>query len=298
MRPWRAVLPALFALLPVACVHGRDGPAAARGDLLHLFRPGEAGDVVQLDVALLERPAGDAYINGGLWTFTDGQVVDLEHRAALEQNGFRVAQVVGLPPTELHDLLLSPRSCLNPRRRFLAAGCPAPLLLGPAQPECRFRLRGAAGGGEVVLQQAQCSLEVVPALTDDGKIRLHFTPKVEHGELLPQYSPVPDEADWVMEIRRQSVSYPELAWDVTVAANDYLVIGAWFDQPGTLGHRCFVGDSEAAPVQRLLVLRPFRSGGGVDAEIADLPPADPARRDRPPVLALQAALSAVRASGP
>jgi hypothetical protein len=298
MRHWRALLPGLLALLPAGCLPVRDGPVRTAADLLRAFRPpAPAADVVQIDVALLERPVGDAYVNKGLWAFADEQVVDLERRAVLEENGFRVGQVIGQPPTELRELLRSERSCVNPRRRLIAAGTPAALLLGPLQPECRFRLRREGGPAEVVLQQAQCSLVVVPTLTADGKTRLHFAPKVEHGEMLPRYAAAPDQSDWVMEIRRQSVSYPDLGWDVTVGGNEYLVIGAWPDQPGTLGHRSFIDGQGRSAVQRLLVLRTFRAGGGIDAEIADLPAADPARAGRPPALALQAAFSAVRASG-
>jgi hypothetical protein len=297
MRRGRALLPVLFAFMPLACVHGRDGPAAARRDFLHLFHPAEAADVVQIDVALLECPVGDARINEGLWPFTDEQIVDLERQADLEANGFRVGQVVGPPPTELRALLRSERSCVNPRRRLLAPGAAAPLLLGPTQRECRYRLCRDGGPEDVDLQQAQCSLVVVPTLTADGKTRLRFTPTVEHGELLPQYTAVPDQSDWVMEIRRQSVRYPDLAWDVTLAANEYLVIGTRPGRAGTLGQACFLDGGGPAPVQRVLVLRTCRSGGGIDAEIADPTSADPGQPTRPPALALQAAWSTVRASG-
>jgi hypothetical protein len=250
-----------------------------------------------MDVALIERPAGDAYLNRGLWSVTDEQVVPLEKRAALEENGFRVGQVIGLPPTELRALLKSERACVNPRRRFLAAGASASLLLGPIQSECRFQLYKDAGPAEVVLEQAQCALVVVPTPTPDGKTRLRFTPKVEHGDMVPHYSPAPDQAGWVMEIKRQSYSYSDLSWEVTVSANDYLVIGACIDQPGTLGHLSFVDPPGTAPVQRLMVLRTCRSGGGIDAEIAEPERTGLTDEGRSPPLALQAIWSAARAKG-
>jgi hypothetical protein len=298
MRHGRALLLALLALLPAACISGPDDAAGRRGNLLRIFHhPAPAPDVIQMDVALIECPlAGAGYLNNDLWITTDEQVVDAEQRFVLAENGFRVGQVVGPPPTELQALLRSKRSCVNPRRRFMAAGTSVALLLGPAQAECRFHICKGDEPAEVVLEQAQFSLMVVPTPAADGKTRLHFTPKVEHGEPTPQYAPVPDQADWVMEIRRPSVSYPELAWDVTLAPNEYLVLGGWPDQTGTLGHESFLDHPGPRAMQRLLVLRTTRSGGGIDDEIADPSENGTSKPGQPPALALQAAWSTVRAS--
>jgi hypothetical protein len=296
MRQWPALLSGLLAFVPVACASGQAVQTIARLDPLRAFRTAPAPDVVQLDVALIECPVGDSFINRELWSVTDEQVIGLEHRATLEENGFRVGEVIGQPPSELRALLRSERSCANPRRRLLATGASAPLQLGPAQAECRFHVRREDGPVEVVLQQAQCSLLVVPTATPDGRTRLHFTPKVEHGEMLPQFRASADRSGWAMEIQRQSQTYPEVGWDVVLAANEYLVIGAWLDEPGTLGHQSFVDTEGITPVQRLLVIRTGRSGTGIDAEIADLPAADAALAGRTPPLALQATWSA-RGSG-
>ena len=53
-------------------------------------------DVVQMDIALLERPVGDSYINRDLWTTADEQVIALERKAQLDDNGFRVGQTIDL----------------------------------------------------------------------------------------------------------------------------------------------------------------------------------------------------------
>jgi hypothetical protein len=292
MRHWRRLLPGLVAFLPLACAGGQAMQTIARMDPLRAFHSTPAPDTVQLDVALVECPVGDGFINRDLWLVTDEQVIGLEHRATLEENGFRVGEVIGLPPTELRTLLKSERSCVNPRRRLLAIGAAAPLQLGPVQAECRFQVHRSGGSVPVALQQAECSLMVVPTATPDGRIRLHFTPKVEHGELLPQFRAAPDRSGWEMKIQRQSETYTDLSWDVVLASNEFLVIGAWLDQPGTLGHQAFVDTEGIAPVQRLLVIRTGRSGAGIDAEIADLPPADPAVTAHSPPLALQATWSA------
>jgi hypothetical protein len=256
-----------------------------------------AAGQVQMDVTLLECPAGDPFINQQLWTFTDELAVELEHRAALEENGLRVGRVVGLPPTELRALLTSPRSCVNPRRRLLTAGHTAPLLLGPVAPEVRFQVCRQGVPAVALLQQAQCVLAVTPALTADGRTQLHFAPRVEYGEFLRELQVAADRSGYTLEVKRKVESYPELDWDVTLAANEYLVIGTYIERPETLGYQAFVETSGAAPLQRLLVIRTGRSGGGIDAEIADLPPADPSLSGGAPPLALQATWTTVRAKG-
>src|SRR5947209_2064071 len=74
---------------------------------------------VQMDVALLERPLGDRYLNETVWTYADETVVGLDARPHLDENGLRVGQIVGMPPGGLQTLLTSPRACLNPRRWIL-----------------------------------------------------------------------------------------------------------------------------------------------------------------------------------
>src|SRR5207247_4496708 len=76
--------------------------------------PAANSQVVQLDVAILERPLGDPFLDKELWQHTDEMIVDLDRKAAVEDNGYRVGQIIGMTPGKLQDLLKSPRSCINP----------------------------------------------------------------------------------------------------------------------------------------------------------------------------------------
>src|SRR5262245_20577897 len=96
-------------------------------------------DTVQMDVALLERPLGDAYVNNELWNSADEQVVALESKALVEDNGFRIGQIGGITPAGLQMLLTSEKSCAHPRRLRLHAGKATRLILGPDMPLCRFQ---------------------------------------------------------------------------------------------------------------------------------------------------------------
>jgi hypothetical protein len=171
------------------------------------------------------------------------------------------------------------------------------LKLSPLLSECCFTLLRPEGKEEVALEQAQCFLVVLPTLTADGRTCLRFTPTVEYGEPVRRPVPAPDRSDWTLEVGKQNQSYPDLGWEVTLAPNEYLVIGACFDRSESLGHRAFVDQQGEAPVQRLLVLRTSRSGAGVDAEIAEAVSrgADPGAAIP---LALQATLPSAHPGGP
>jgi hypothetical protein len=247
-------------------------------------------DVIQMEVALLERPPGDAFINQELWTLADEQTVPLDRKAALEDNGFRVGQIGGIPPARLQALLTSERSCANPRRIKLHAGCATTLVVGPLEDRCRFELQEEDQTQAVSLEQGECILSVVPTLTKDGRTRLQFTPKVRHGESTLTALPAPDRATWMLQEQRPVESYPTVAWEVALAPNEYLVVGGRADRPQTLGHHSFVRPESPAPVQRLLVIRtrPVAADNPVEPQAGSL--AEDSAFHKSPSLALQAAL--------
>lgn len=288
----RALVFGLLAALVMGCATGERARPVAWLDRLRPFQGPTGPDVVQLDVALLECPLGDAYINDELWATADEQVLSPGRRGPLEDNGFRIGQVAGITPGPLQTLLTSERSCANPRRIQMRAGNASTVVLGPIVPRCQFALVRDGERAEVVLDQAQCVLSVAPSLTRDGKTRLQFTPQVHHGDTALAIRPAAEQGRWMIQGQRPTENYAELSWDVALAPNEYVVIGTHGDWPRTLGHQCFVRPGEARPVQRLLVIRTGRARPGLSAE----PEADDPSRPMP--LALQAATwSKARGSG-
>jgi hypothetical protein len=255
--------------------------------------PAAGGDVVQVDVAVIERPAGDPYLNDGLWVLADEQAVGLDRKPALEDNGFRVGQVGGLPPADLQALLRSERSCADPRRHQVPCGGIVPVALGTVRDRCRFRLHRDGREIPVELSGAQCVLEVVPTLGEDGRTSLRFTPVVKHGEPRIQPRPVKDpsgEHRWDVQARQPAEVYDGLGWEVTVGADGFVLVGTRLEQEGTLGHCFFLAAGGGARAQRLLVVRTGRPPG-VDEH------AESALRLAPPV-ALQAGRSSARGTIP
>ncbi len=289
MGRWRGLVLGLLTFWLVGCTTSPPLRSTAWLSRFRQFGGGPAGtDIVQLEVAVLERPLGDHYINQDLWGVADEQVVAVERKAVLEDNGFRIGQVGGLVPAQLQALLTSDRSDVNPRCRRLHAGKPATLTLGPVLPQCACQIEQDGRSVPIAAEKVQCSVEVVPTVTADGRIHLQFTPQLCHGDTALMPGPAPDRSGWVLREQRPTERYPALGWEVTLATNEYVVIGGRYDRPQTLGNMCFIQGDEAAHGQRLLVIRASRIAGGSPEPDG---PADEDAASRPQTLALQAAWS-------
>lgn len=273
-------------------------PEQVRSTSWRGLAPGPAADrnLIQMDVALLERPLGDAYINRELWSAVDEMVLDLERKAILQDNGLRVGQVVGMTPAGLHALLKSERWCLNPRRRLVPPGRKVMQFLSTSQARAEWHLVEQGRKVPVAFDQTRFALEVTPVLTEDGRIRLRFEPVVEHGQATLPFVPDPENSTWSLRVDRPTRRFSELGWEVVVNPNEYLVIGAWPDRKGTLGTAALVTGDGPHPTQRLLVLRSTRS----DQASLGLPNLEDMARSGgpPPPLAVQATIGTVRSARP
>lgn len=251
--------------------------------------PFESGDMVQLVLAVLERDVGDSFINHELWEYTDEQVVDLERKACLDDNGFRVGQVVGMPPGRLQELLSSKRSCANPRLQLLPAGRAAPQVLGPILERAEFHVKENGQDTAINLDQVQFIVDIVPALAGETNMRLRFTPRAEFGEPLPEMKS--DGSNWSFHVAKPQKTFPALSWEVTLPSSTFLVVGANINLPSSLAYQLFVKDDGPEPRQRLLVIRASRPNQASDSATASMDAADPS-----PPLVQRATATAFRAS--
>jgi hypothetical protein len=255
-------------------------------------------DYVVMDCYVLERSDGDPFFNEYLWKSADRSIVSLEEKVVLDDNGFRVGQIVGTAPERLQELVQSPRSCLSGRRRMLATG--APTADQPERPKLELDPQGPQHSGsffvkqgkettEISLENVQYYLEVEPCLTSNGRVRLKFTPKVEFGELLRiPYVPA-DRSDFAIKTEKRHHLFPRLSWEVTLGANEWLILGGNGELPDSLGYQAFAREDGVTPMQRLLVLRAMRSASGMQTA---LPTREDVSRAGPAApLALQAAMS-------
>jgi hypothetical protein len=193
-----------------------------------------------------------------LWSSTDHHVVNIEQQIVLEDNGYRVGQIVGIMPAKLMKLLDSPRTCIDPRHRVLSCGEPATLAVGPILQRSTFHVKHGGQVQHFALEQARYCLDVTANLTKDGRTRLEFTPRVEHRAPGLAVDLAPDLSGFVNKLVPPHHRFPLLGWQVTLKPGEALVIGANLERPGSLGCRSFLQDDMPEPVQRVLVVRTSR----------------------------------------
>jgi hypothetical protein len=282
MRQWMALWIALGCGALGGCFAANKERTTARS-----YPPPMAGvigdDVIYLDVAVIERTLGDAFLNHDLWSEADEEVVhiegepaiSLERKTVLEKNGFRIGQVGGMLPSRLQDLLTSQRACQT-RRIQLHAGHGTILACGVPWPHCRYRVHHDERPAAVEIDDAQCELEVVPSLADEGRIHLHFTPLVKHGEMKPAIVAVRDadgQRRWDWKDNQAEEIYPLLDWTLTLVPNEYAVLGTFLVNGETLGEQFFLTQEEEHPiVQRLLVLRATHVPSPAQEDLGRCPP--------------------------
>jgi hypothetical protein len=261
----------LLAVLVAGCQFPGTQQSTSWMDRFRPFQGSNQGDVVTLDIALVEQPLFDPYINTELWNLADEQGVPLERKALLADNGLRVGQIGGITPPELQALLESKRSDRCPRRLQTRSGAAKELTLGPPAGTCRFSLHqdGHEESSDLSLDHAEFSLMVTPTLAKEGQITLRFTPQVRHGDVQNRATPTADHTSLMWQAQRTLRTFSEVSWEVTVPSSEYVVIGARGDKPGTLGAACFIRRDEARPVQRLLVIRSARTAPGIAQDYED-----------------------------
>jgi hypothetical protein len=288
--PW-ALLP-LVACLSSGCLQPETVPDAAAPVVR--MRPELHPDAVVMDVAVIERPLGDPFLNQELWRRADQLVIDLERKPLLEANGLRVGQLVGLTPAELQDLLTSQRWCPQPERRYVLSGHRDSCGIDVLHPHCQYDVHLGRKTLDEQVDRARFCFDMTPTHTADGRTKLTFTPKVETGEQMLPFQPSSREGTWEYRVERPAKAYPELGFEVALRPNEFLIIGPDLSRKNTIGHRAFVQEDGLEPTQRLLVIRTARSLHSADEpSLAEL-----ARSSASPPLALQATMGVIRASRP
>jgi hypothetical protein len=237
---------------------------------------------VLFDVALVQRPLEDSFLNDEIWASADEMIFSADERELLELNGFRVGLLVGNLPDKLLQCLQSERSCPQRRARSMPAGTLSTQLLR----ECKSPADGLVYLGkskeEFDLDRPRFALDLLPTPMPTGAVRLKITPRFEAGDEAINYKPAATDAaglKWALEWKRPTRVLAELELEIELAPNQVLIIGPRMERAKTVGYHSFTDVDEAS--QQLLVLRHVRSQGAQNAqpEIAN---------PKSPPLALQA----------
>jgi hypothetical protein len=289
---WLALLPMVLCSLS-----GCAWPESVRSTsfMQHFRDRAISPDHAVIQVAAIYRPLGDGYINGRVWESANELFIDLERHAVLEENGFRVGQLVGAPPSDLQQLLLDPGCCTLKFRSFASSEPVAIYLNETPAPLTSFDLMLGKQNTKVELTDARYCLKVAAEFTSDGRTKLTFTPKVEHGETVLPFRASPEKGKWLKKIERAALEYPELSWQVTLEQNQCLLIGGRPDCLNTFGLNTFSQPANAG-VQQLLVIRNCRSSSATEIHQSNVDAM--LHADKTPPLALQASMPVYRSMSP
>jgi hypothetical protein len=231
-----------------------DGPAAQT--VARSLAPIASSDGLLVDSVLIERPAGDPFLDRELWA----AVIPAgppEKRALLAENGLRAGVLGGAVPTRFQALLESEADAVDSNTRTFNVRKEAVIpTAGPVDP-CRYSVLADLAGkpAPVELKQARCGVLVKPQPTPDGRVRVACEPQVQHGQKREWFRPTEDGTGFAKYEEVPLERYPALGFEVTLGAGDYLLVGWAADQPGTLGSALFAVEAEGRPRQRVLVIR-------------------------------------------
>jgi hypothetical protein len=236
-------------------------------------------DVVQLMVAIVEQPLGDSYLNHELWELVDEQQFDFETKGKLADNGLRAGVLGGTPPARLQRLITSERCCEPPRRIRMREDGKNTVARGTVRDDFKLTLQHGEETIPLEREKGSVELEVTPTIKDEQHITLRFTPVIKHGD--PEMRPRPLREPsgvlrWDLRIDQPAEPVDWLSWEMTVAANDYILVAPLLESEDSLGRSCFLDlprEKVGRATQRLLILRAIhaRDEMTIPGEMKDLP---------------------------
>jgi hypothetical protein len=280
-----ASIPLCLLALGTGCLTDPPSHAISWIDALGAIPTAPAANLIVMDVALLEARPGDDFLTSGIWSQVDEQVVADSHRPDLEDNGFRIGLLGGLPPALLQERLSSPKSCPSPRRLQVHAGKEETILIGPPRSHSQFTLRFDGASTPASFEHGQYALRLLPSIDVNGRMHLRFTPIVITGGPTACYQAAPDRSGWVIGEDQPLERYDRLSWDIAIGPNEYMLVGPRIGRADSLGSVAFVRKDSSPPRQYLFVIRAAHTMSGVAADLDG----GNETGNKPPAIAQQAA---------
>lgn len=231
----------------------------------------EGEDAVMVCLAVVERPMNDPYIHSALWEMVDEQVIPFEKKIGLAENGIRAGVLGGQPPQAFLDILGSDRSCINPRQIQTRLSQPVLATIGTTRDELRYQVRSPSDSETWQQTNATCQWEVIVKPGEPGKLKIGLCPQVKHGEAQMRPRAVQDQAGiltWQLQTQQQVERYPACQFEMDVRQGEFVLVGAYGENATTMGCAWFRQPDPRGSVQRLLVIRTARMGGGTNQNTA------------------------------
>jgi hypothetical protein len=195
----------------------------------------------------------EQYLSDGLWRDVDEQVVPLEVRPKLEDNGYRVGLLRNALPAKLQQLLGTPQSCPFMKRLVAKAEHEWFWPLGAHASTLAVKVTQDGKPDNRELEKPEFGLLIQATSLPEGKTKLVMTPMLRHGSAMFQAKPNRERTGWELNNERPEEKFTKLSWEMTLKPNEYVVIGGWNNKQQTLGQHSFVEKEHGR--HRVLVLR-------------------------------------------
>lgn len=254
----------ILLLAPLGCSIWKD----SSGEPLDLPAARMSNDSVAMEMTFVRVPGGAPEINEKLWEEIDEQLIPVDTRLHLNNNGFRCGLVGMQLPASLRQLLdrqqaetkldqavTSDLDVLSQNQRVqrrsgqrweIVTGAPRDQLVVLHKDAVNQKVSGKP------LKDAQCILGARLFPQGDASIKLEITPEVHHGAPRKQW--VAGEGTFQLLSGREREIFHDLTVQVGLHPGQTLVLSCTPDMKG-LGHSFFVEQGRGDTQQKLLLIR-------------------------------------------
>ncbi|MFO0849527.1 MAG: hypothetical protein U0871_13370 [Gemmataceae bacterium] len=220
-------------------------------------------DGLVLRTGLIELPPGDPFLTTELWAAA-GKPVPHEQAVLLARNGLRVGVLGGLTPARFDALTASDATFKFGTDRTFKPGAPRVVPVNGPLDRAAVRTVAdlSADPAERTFTAAECGLSVTARPAAGGRVTLTCEPQVQYGDKELFLTAAADGSGFARTDHKPREAYPALRFEVTLAADEYLVVGPTAEPDGTLGQALFFDAADGRVRQRVLVIRATAGAGG------------------------------------
>jgi hypothetical protein len=203
---------------------------------------------------LLELPAGNDYLNRTVWVSTHDPLPH-QSSAILAANGLRLGLMADPAPPEFDRYARSETHSLDARLRTTSAGTAKVIPLNAPHEVLNLDVVRQLSDqpAELSLTGAECAYTLTVLDDPEGRVLVRAVPQIQHGQKRRWWNADEQGTGMQVEDKRPTEEFPNLAWTMTMNANDVLILGPTEQPSRTLGEACFY--TPDGRHQRVLVLQ-------------------------------------------
>lgn len=218
-------------------------------------------DVVELRYLYLECDLGDKSLNEMAWSDADEQCFPLEIKSRMKRNGLRIGKLGDRLPPALLKLIEANGDSPSGRLHQSKAGLMVKIQATEVRPKWNLFVLGSSQPVGEEIADAQGYLYITPNNGEQGQIDLEVNPVLEYGQHVHRRVPAPDLSGWQIRNDRDVREFPEFNTEVALSSGEFMLIGCWPEESGTLGHNFFTKNVSGKTRQTVLLIcasRPSR----------------------------------------